>query len=101
MFFLQQAPSLLASNLIFFLAIIFVMYFFFMRPQVKKQKEQEEFLNQLKKGDEVVLGSGIIAKINKIEGKTVQLQIDQKNYLTVLKSAISKELTAQQNKKED
>lgn len=94
MFFLQATPDPLAFNLIFFAAIIAVMYFFFMRPQIKKQKEQDSFLNELKKGDEVILSSGIVGRVNKIEGKMLYLQTDQKNYIKVLKTAVSKELTA-------
>ena len=50
-------------------------------------------MNEIAKGDEVVTGSGIVGKINKIDDKVVHLQIDQKTFLRVLKSTISKELT--------
>ena len=76
------------------LLMIVVIYFFFIRPQSKKQKEQTNFVNDLKKGTEVVTGSGIIGKITKVdETPIVQLQIDQKTFVKVLKSTISKELT--------
>lgn len=72
-----------------------VVFFFFIRPQAKKQKEQDQFINDLKKGDKIVTGSGIVGQISKIEEKTVQIQVDQKNYLTLVTSAISKEMTEQ------
>ena len=75
------------------------MYFFFLRPQVKKQKAQDNFAKDLTKGDEVVTGSGIIGRINKIEGNIIHLQIDQKTFIRVLKGAISKEMTENFNKK--
>ncbi len=81
------------AQLVFFASIFMIMYFFFLRPQVKKQKAQDTFASSLAKGDEVVTGSGIIGKINKIEGGVVQLQVDQKTFIKVLKGAISKEMT--------
>lgn len=54
-------------------------------------------MDELKKGDEVVTGSGIIGKINKIEGNIVELQVDTKTFLRVLKGAISREMTESNN----
>lgn len=76
------------------LLLIFVVFWFFIiRPQMKKQKEQNKFGDQLAKGQEVVTASGILGKINKIEGEIVHLEIATKTYIRVTKSAISKEMT--------
>jgi len=92
MFILQSVQSPFSS--VFFLGAMFaVMYFFFFRPQMKKQKEQDGFVSNLQKGSEVVLSSGIIGKITKIEEGVVQLQLDQKNFIRVMQHSISKELT--------
>lgn len=81
-------------NFLPLILIMVVFYFFFIRPQTKKQKAQAGFIHELQKGDEVVTGSGIIGKINKIEGNVVHLQVDQKTYIKVFKNAISNEMTA-------
>lgn len=88
-----QAQGSGLSSLVFFASVFAIMYFFFLRPQVKKQKAQNAFATALNKGDEVVTGSGIIGKINRIEGDVIYLQIDQKTFIKVLKGAISKEMT--------
>jgi len=88
------------AQILFFVSIFMIMYFFFLRPQVKKQKAQDGFSKGLSKGDEVVTGSGIIGRINKIEGGIVHLQIDQKTFIRVLKGAISKDMTENLNKKD-
>jgi len=80
-------------QIFFMLALFAILYFFFFRPQMKKQKEQGNFMNDLAKGDEVCLASGIIGRINKIEGNIVHLQIDQKTFIRVTKNAVSKEMT--------
>ena len=82
-----------AMNIFFMVAIFAVFYFFLIRPQAKKQKEQNKFVEQLEKGKEVITASGIVGKINKIEGNFVTLQVDPKTFLKVTKSAISKEMT--------
>ncbi len=81
------------TNLIPLILVFVIMYFFFLRPQMKKQKEQNTFLGNIKKGDQIVTGSGIIAKINKIEDEYVELQLDSKTFIKVLKNSISKEAT--------
>lgn len=93
LFFLQAAGG--ASNISFIMmALIFVVFYFFMiRPQANKQKKQDQFVKEIEKGQEVVTSSGIIGKVNKIEGNEISLLVDTKTYLKVLRTSISKELT--------
>lgn len=77
------------------LGMMLVFYFFFIRPQSKKQKDQRKFEDTVGKGDQIVTGSGIIGKITKVDGQKVTLLVDSKMHLTILKSAISRELTQQ------
>lgn len=95
-FILQSSSG--GLGLIFPLLMLAVFYFFFMRPQMKKQKEQGAFANELKKGDEVVTASGIIGQINKIEGNIVTSELDSKTFIRMFASSISKEMTDQYNK---
>jgi preprotein translocase subunit YajC len=90
---LLQVGGAGTMNIIFMVAIFAVFYFFLIRPQAKKQKEQTKFVDQLEKGNEVITASGIVGKINKIEGNFVTLQVDTKTFLKVTKSAVSKEMT--------
>mgnify|MGYP000409397214 CR=1 FL=1 len=92
----SSAPAV--TNFVFLFAIMAVMYLFFIRPQNRRQKEQAAFSSELNKGDEVVTASGIIGKINKIEGNVIQLQIDQKTFVKMLSSAISREMTVNYHK---
>lgn len=85
-------PSIV--NMIMFVFFLAIFYFFFMRPSIQKQKAQDEFMNALSKGDQVVTSSGILGKITKIEDNgIVELQIDNKSFIRVIKSAISQENT--------
>lgn len=80
-------------TVIMMVMIFAVMYFFMIRPQAKKAKLQDAFAKAISKGDEVVTNSGIIGKINKIDGEIIHLQVDTKTYIKILRSAISKDLT--------
>jgi preprotein translocase subunit YajC len=84
------------GGLPFFIAmmgVLLVFYIFMIRPQTKKQKEQTSFMDSLQRGTEVVTASGIIGKINKIEGNIVTLEVGTKTYIRMTRSAISKEMT--------
>ena len=56
----QSAPAAPARmQFVPFVIIIGVFYFFLIRPQAKKQKETQAFLQGLKVGDQVINQSGI------------------------------------------
>jgi preprotein translocase subunit YajC len=65
-----------------------VFYFLILRPQQKRQKDQQRFITELKRGDMVVTQSGIIGTIKTVGEKFVTLEIDQGVSLKILKSAI-------------
>lgn len=82
-------------NMLFLGGMLVVLYFFIIRPQAKKQKEQSNFIQDMKEGDKVVTTSGILGKISRIEKNTLTLEIGAgtKTTIRVLKSSISKEMT--------
>ena len=80
-------------NLIFFGLMLVIFWLFLIRPQAKRQREQKKFMESLERGSDVVTASGILGKINKIEGDIVTLDVGNKTFLRVTKNAISKELT--------
>lgn len=90
---LQGSSGAGMVNLIFMAVLFSLFYFFFIRPQAKKQKEQIAFVNSIQKGDEVVTSSGIIGQVNKVEDSIITLRIDEKTYVRVLNSSVSKEMT--------
>ncbi len=84
-------------QIVFFVGIALVFYFFMIRPQQKKQKEQKKFIEEIKKGDQVVTIGGIHGKVYAIEEATVVLDIDNKGTkVTFEKSAISLDASKKQ-----
>lgn len=74
--------------------IIIVFYFFMIRPQLKKQKEQKKFRENLNKGDKIVTIGGIHGKIVEVKENTVVVQIAPEFKITLEKSAISSDFNA-------
>lgn len=69
-----------------------VLYFVMIRPQMKRQKEHKAMIDALSKGDEVVIGGGMLGKVAKM-GETylsvevangVEIQVQRTSVLQVL-----------------
>jgi preprotein translocase subunit YajC len=78
----------LMSMIMLFGGMFAIMYFILIRPQQKQQKKHQELIDSLKKGDEVMLGSGIVGRIFSVEDKYVVLEMLDKNKVKVLKHAV-------------
>src|ERR1700742_1341386 len=72
-------------------AIIVVFYFFMIRPQVKKQKDQKKYVEELKKGDKVITTAGIHGKIADVSDTTFLVETEGGHKIRFEKSAISLE----------
>ncbi|CAI8288302.1 MAG: Uncharacterised protein [Porticoccaceae bacterium UBA1117] len=64
------------------------MYFLIIRPQRKRQKEHTNLVTALGKGDEVVMTSGMLGKITKMEGDYVVLEVNNNLTLKFQKVAV-------------
>ncbi|CAK0749144.1 Sec translocon accessory complex subunit YajC [uncultured Gammaproteobacteria bacterium] len=70
--------------------IFFVIYFLVLRPQQKKAKEHKDMLDALRRGDRVVTGGGIIAKVIKVGPEDeAMLEIAEGVHVKVVKSTIN------------
>lgn len=89
---LQAAGGGLGSFLPLLLVLV-VMYFFFFRPQIKRQKEEKNFQNEVTKGMRIVTTSGIHGKILDINEKYINLE-SENSRLRIDKTSISKAMSA-------
>lgn len=83
------------STIIMMVLMFAVFYFFLIRPQSKKAKEAQSFIDTLKAGDRVITNSGIHGKIVSVndEDKTFMIQVDGPTRLKMEKSAVNAELS--------
>lgn len=87
---LQAGGGFGTTQLITFGLIAIVFYFFMIRPQVKKQKDQKKYVNELKKGDKVITTAGIHGRILEIAETTFLVEVEN-GKIRFDKSAISLE----------
>ncbi|MEM8793669.1 MAG: preprotein translocase subunit YajC [Pseudomonadota bacterium] len=61
------------------LVLVFVIFYFFLiRPQSKRAKEHRAMLEAIRRGDQVITGGGIHAKVTKVgEGEEIEVEIAQ------------------------
>lgn len=86
------------QSLLPFVLIFVVVYFFMIRPQMKRQKLEKQFAENLKKGDKVITKSGLHGKIADFSEKLNAVIIETgSGKMTFDKSAISQELSAKLN----
>jgi preprotein translocase subunit YajC len=90
---LLQAGGFDPKQLIVFGLIIVVFYFFMIRPQIKKQKDQKNFVNELKKGDKIITTAGMHGKIIEVADTTFLIETEGGGKIRFDKSAISLELS--------
>ena len=77
------------------LLLVFVVFYLFMiRPQMKKQKEMNNYRSSLKKGDKVVTTGGIYGRVYEVKDNYVMLEVGGDMKLKVDKNALLKDPTA-------
>lgn len=90
----QAAGSSVGSGIEAFLPLILifvVFYFLLIRPQQKKMKEHKNMLANIRRGDRVVTGGGIIGKVTKVveDKDEVVVEIADGLKVDVVRSTIS------------
>ncbi len=78
---LQMLPMLIG--------FIAIMYFFMIRPQQQRAKQHKAMLANMKRNDTVVLSSGLIGKITRVEDAEVMIEIATGVNVRVVKTMIN------------
>ena len=65
-----------------------VLYFIMIRPQMKKQKEHKAMIDALAKGDEVVIGGGVLGRVAKLGDSFVHVEVANGVELQVQRAAV-------------
>jgi preprotein translocase subunit YajC len=71
------------------IGLVVLFYFLMIRPQQRRMKQHQTMLGGLKRNDVVVLSSGMIGKVVRVEDKEVGLEIAPGVTVKVVKSMIS------------
>ena len=71
------------------IGLLVLFYFMMIRPQQQRAKQHQTMLGALKRNDMVVLNSGLIGKVVRVEDKEVGLEIAQGVTVKVVKGMIA------------
>ena len=82
--------SELLISILPFVAVFAIMYFLIIRPQRNQMKRREEMLKNIRRGDTVVTGGGIIGKVTKVmDTGELEVQIAETVKIRVIQGSVS------------
>jgi len=68
--------------------MVVIFYFLLFRPQMRKQKEHQEKVASVKKGDQVVTAGGLVGKVAKVTDDYVEIDLAKDVRVKAVKSTI-------------
>ena len=92
--FAQTAPAAASSgtdtlfSMLPLVLMFVVLYFIMIRPQMKKQKEHKAMIEALAKGDEVVIGGGVLGRVSKLGDNFVHVEVASGVELQVQRASV-------------
>ena len=75
---------------IIFLVLLFaIFYFLLIRPQRKRQKEHQQMVEELRRGDRVITAGGIYGQIESISEDSVGIKVESGATLRVARTSVA------------
>ncbi len=68
--------------------MIAIFWFLIIRPQMKRQKEHQQKISALKKGDKVITAGGLVGKVAKVDDVYAEIDLAQGIRVKAVKSTI-------------
>ncbi len=82
-------PQAMIMQFLPLILLVVLFYFLMIRPQQRRMKQHQQMIANLKRGDQVVLSSGMIGKVVRVEDAEVGLEIATGVTVKVMKRMIS------------
>jgi preprotein translocase subunit YajC len=77
-------------TLIIFLVVIFALFYFVLiRPQRKRQKDHQQMVQELQRGDKVITAGGIHGIIESVSEDNVVIKVESGTTLRVAKGSVA------------
>ncbi|WP_106475858.1 preprotein translocase subunit YajC [Phytohalomonas tamaricis] len=77
------------GQIVMLVGFVLIFYFLLWRPQAKRAKQHKKLMSELSKGDEVVIGGGLVGRISKVGDEFLSLEISEGTEVNVQKSAVA------------
>jgi preprotein translocase subunit YajC len=86
----EQAEGGFDWTIIVFLVLIFgVFYFLIIRPQRRRQKQHDELMLELKRGDKVVTAGGIHGVVESLSDDSIVIKVESGASIRVARNSVA------------
>ena len=79
-----------SNQMLLMVIMMAILYFVWIRPAGRERKKQQEMMEQLKRGDEVITNSGMYGTIADMDERSMTLEVAKNVKIKFLRSAIAK-----------
>lgn len=77
------------AQIVMLVGFVLIFYFLLWRPQSKRAKQHKQLISGLSKGDEVVIGGGLIGRVTKVTDDFIAMEIAEGTEVSVQKNAVA------------
>ncbi|MCG7601138.1 preprotein translocase subunit YajC [Halomonas sp. McH1-25] len=77
------------AQIIMLVGFVLIFYFLLWRPQSKRAKQHKQLINGLSKGDEIVIGGGLVGRVTKVSDEFIAMEIAEGTEVNVQKNAVA------------
>jgi preprotein translocase subunit YajC len=86
---IQSTGSSMLGTIVPMLIIVAIFFFIVIIPENRRRKRTEQMISELKKGDRVILHSGIYGTVQSVESDSIQLRIAENVKIKIAKNAVA------------
>ncbi|MDN3551965.1 preprotein translocase subunit YajC [Halomonas almeriensis] len=79
------------AQIVMLVGFVLIFYFLLWRPQAKRAKQHKNLIAGLSKGDEIVIGGGMLGRITKVsdDSEFLSMEIAEGTEVSVQKNAVA------------
>jgi len=85
----EESQTSIWTMIIPLVLIFAIFYFLIIRPQRKRQKEHEQLLEELKRGDRVITAGGIYGVIESVSEDSVIIKVESGTTMRIAKESVN------------
>ncbi len=90
----QQSPYMLIGWVVIMVALF---YFMMIRPQQRKEKERKALISNVKSGDRVIFGGGMVGVVANVKEKIFVIKIADNTKVEVIRGAVTRVLLKEED----
>ncbi|MFC3282835.1 preprotein translocase subunit YajC [Litchfieldella rifensis] len=79
------------AQIVMLVGFVLIFYFLLWRPQAKRAKQHKQLVSGLSRGDEIVIGGGMVGRITKVsdDSEFITIEIAEGTEVNVQKNAVA------------